>query len=299
MSLEQFRAIHGRPRGFIEWRPQRKTQALVDQVQAVLLEYRDYLPLTIRQVFYRLVGNHHYEKTERAYERLCETMSKARRAGVISFDAIRDDGFTRSNYNHWRSVEALHQTIVSLADSFTLDRQANQPQRSVIWCEASGMVPMLERVAEPYSVPVYSSGGFDSVSAKYAVAMQFLDLGDVTVLHIGDHDPSGVHLALSLEEDVGAFIEAMGGKAPEFIRLAVTPDQVRRHNLPTAPAKTTDNRNFSGSTVQAEALPPDVLVGIVEGAILDLVDWPALQATEAREIDGRKRLGIALRGVVL
>ena len=36
------------------------------------IEYEDYLPLTIRQIFYRLVGAHEYEKTERAYERLIE-----------------------------------------------------------------------------------------------------------------------------------------------------------------------------------------------------------------------------------
>jgi len=42
--------------------------ALLDQVQAVLDEYQDHLPLTNRQVFYRLVGAFDYPKTESAYE---------------------------------------------------------------------------------------------------------------------------------------------------------------------------------------------------------------------------------------
>ncbi len=47
---------HARPRGFIdEWKPRRPTLQLIEQVEAVLDEYSDYLPLTIRQVFYRLV----------------------------------------------------------------------------------------------------------------------------------------------------------------------------------------------------------------------------------------------------
>jgi len=41
-----------------------------------------------------MVGAYGYEKTEQAYERLGETLNKARRARVIGMDAIRDDGFT-------------------------------------------------------------------------------------------------------------------------------------------------------------------------------------------------------------
>jgi hypothetical protein len=60
-----------RPRGFIDdWTPQAATMALIDQVKTVLAEYRDQLPLTLRQIFYRLVGAYEYEKTEKAYKRL-------------------------------------------------------------------------------------------------------------------------------------------------------------------------------------------------------------------------------------
>ena len=60
----------------------------------MLAEYAEQLPLTLRQIFYRMVGAYGYEKTEQAYERLGETLNKARRARVIGMDAIRDDGFT-------------------------------------------------------------------------------------------------------------------------------------------------------------------------------------------------------------
>ena len=76
-----------RPRGFATWNPQEKTLALLAQIETVLIEYENYLPLTIRQVFYRLVGNFGYDKTEQAYDRLCETFNRARRSGLISFDA--------------------------------------------------------------------------------------------------------------------------------------------------------------------------------------------------------------------
>jgi hypothetical protein len=73
-----------RPRGFIErWNPRLETRALLEQVKGVLAEYLEQLPLTLRQIFYRLVGAYGYEKTEQAYERLGETLNKARRARVI------------------------------------------------------------------------------------------------------------------------------------------------------------------------------------------------------------------------
>ena len=63
-----------RPRGFVPWRPQRPTIELIEQVRIILLEYDQYLPLTLRQVFYRLVGAHGFEKTEQSYSRLCEVL---------------------------------------------------------------------------------------------------------------------------------------------------------------------------------------------------------------------------------
>jgi len=80
------------------------------------------------------------------------------------------------------------------------------------------------------------------------------------VLHLGDYDPSGVHLFKALAEDVGAMIESLDGNVPLFYRLAVTPEQIGELALPSAPPKKTDRRAFDADyTVQCEAIPPDVL----------------------------------------
>lgn len=69
----------GRPKGYADWRPRKKTRLVLEQVEAVLADYREHLPLTIRQVFYRLVGIYGYPKTEADYKRLCEYL--VRQAG--------------------------------------------------------------------------------------------------------------------------------------------------------------------------------------------------------------------------
>jgi hypothetical protein len=56
--------------GLADWAPRRASLQLLDQVHQVPAEYAAHLPLTIRQIFYRLVGAFSYQKTEQAYERL-------------------------------------------------------------------------------------------------------------------------------------------------------------------------------------------------------------------------------------
>jgi hypothetical protein len=284
-----------RARGFAPWNPQAAAQALLAQVQDVLAEYADHLPLTCRQVFYRLVGAHRFEKTERAYERLCETLNRARRARLLPMDAIRDDGGHSVEPSAWEGAEDFLSAVRAQADRLILDRTAGQRTRLIVMCEAAGMVPQLARVAEPYGVPVISSGGFESVTEKHRVAVDLADDGRCTeVLHIGDHDPSGAHLFLALAEDVQAFAEELGGIV-EFSRLAVTPEQIGSLGLTTAPPKPTDRRAFNGETCQAEAIPPDVLAGILGDAIEARVDRKAFARVLKREKQTRRELKSRLR----
>jgi hypothetical protein len=161
--------------------------------------------------------------------------------------------------------------MASYADQLQLDRQRDQERRLVLWCEASGMVPQLARVAGPFGIEVCSSGGFDSLTDKHRIGQLWAG-SIVTVLHIGDHDPSGVHVFNSLAEDIEAFSNDYGGDV-EFLRLAVTPEQAALYSLPSAPPKPTDRRSFEGNeTWQAEALDPRMLAAIVSSAIEERID---------------------------
>jgi hypothetical protein len=285
-------AIRGktRPRGFVDWKPQAASLGLLDQVRDVLEEYTAFLPLTCRQVFYRLVGAHGYDKTERAYDRLCEMLNRARRAELIEMDAIRDDGGQRIEPQAWDDAEHFIGAVRKQAERIRLDRQEGQPTRLVLLCEAAGMAPQLARAVEDYGLPVISSGGFESVTEKHRLAIELSQCPEpVEVLHIGDHDPSGAHLFLALAEDVEAF-GLRYGLLVTFIRLAVTPDQIAALALPTAPAKVSDNRAFGGETCQAEAIAPDVLARIVQDAVDERLDRAAFDAVLERELAARARL---------
>jgi hypothetical protein len=279
-----------RVRGFAPWTPQKETLALIARVNAVLGEYADHLPLTVRQIFYRLVGAHGYDKTEHAYKRLGEHLNRARRAGIIAMDDIRDDGGVIERPIMWASAQEWLDAIRREAGTVMLDRTEGQRTRLAVICEAAGMVPQLARVAEPYGIPVMSSSGFESTTDKYRFAKELAGHDRPTeVLHIGDHDPSGAHMFLAFLEDVEAFARDLGGEAA-FTRLAVTPEQIERLRLPTAPPKETDNRAFYGATCQAEAIAPDDLATILREAIEARIDQRALSHVRRQEAKARREL---------
>jgi hypothetical protein len=187
------------------------------------------------------------------------------------------------------------------------------------------MVPQLQRIAEPFGIPVYSGGGFDSITEKRRQAMKWSDLDQpITLLHLGDLDPSGVHMFETLARNLIAYGRDEGAEDIEAERIAILPRQTA--GLPAAPPKPTDNRGFDkmlvsvssddvssddedgeddvGSyiaidptkTWQLEALPPDELARIVRIAIEVRLDREAYDEVLEEEEEVRAKVLARLDG---
>lgn len=126
------------------------------------------------------------------------------------------------------------------------------------------------------------------------------DLADEPAAH-----PRGAGVTLRAGADHVGFTARRGNgrRRPRGIRtlhlsaerVALTRGQIEAHELPTAPAKATDSRSASwdGGTCQLEALAPDVLAGIVEGAIRRHLDLDVLdRCREAEREDRAELLGL-------
>ena len=270
--------------------------AILGAVAEILQDYEASLPLTVRQVFYRLVGKYGYEKTEQAYSRLAEYLNRARRSGLVAFDAIRDDGVACHRPDGFDDLAGFWEAVRGAAGVYERDLSQAHAVHLELWCEAAGMGPQLAAVAHPYGVAVYSASGFDSLTAKYDAAVRMLDRDKQTVvLHVGDYDPSGVALYDAVREDVsGLYLDLGGQLIPEFLRVAVTAEQIDRYDLPGAPAKATDRRgSWTGDTVQAEALSPDELAAEVTAVLDDLADIENL--VRLRRTGERERVELVQR----
>jgi hypothetical protein len=285
-----------RPAGYISsWRPHRKSQIMLGQVQQILEEYAAHLPITARQVYYRMIGGYRHPKGAKFQQALGDLLTNARRAGEIPFESIRDDGIMGGGYWPPDLRTFLHGLDLD-RKWYRPDRQLEQDVRLEVWCEAAGMLPQLQKVADDYSIPVYSCGGFNSLTAiRQIVDSITAEERDTVVLHLGDYDPSGVAIFERVVTDVSAFIqEDAPGCTFEGVRVALTEEQIIEHALPLDPITTRDSRSKAwiarGKTekCELEALPPDVIAATLRETIEELID-PDVRD----EAVDRERLGAA------
>ena len=296
----------GRPKGYAAWNLQKKTKVIMAQVREILDEYHAELPLTARQIFYRLVGKYGYPKTESAYESLTNYLVRARRSRMIPFESIRDDGAAVMEGKFYTSEEDFYSYIHDEAKHYERDKFANQKCDIRVYVESAGMMPQLERVARRYSVPVYSCSGFDSLTAKYDLAADVAKAHtyrgrQTVILHLGDMDPSGETIFDAISEDGHSFLEVdvphkRGEDVAIFERVALTPALVEEYDLPTDPAKESSHSAGWGGrrACQLEALAPDVLAGILADAIESYMDLDILKADREAEVDERRMIAKAL-----
>jgi hypothetical protein len=265
-------SANGRDRGYITWRPTRRICAKLDVVQGVLATYHDQLPMTVRQIFYVLVARLVIQKTALEYRNLAYVLRKARRARIIPFEHVHDQGSTLPGaLLGFSDAGDLAWLIRHEVRTFDLDPLTAQPHPVILWCEAAGMLAQLKRVGAPYGVDAIAGGGFDSITDKWKIVQLVREAGrPFEVLHVGDLDRHGESIFEVLAEDVPAFDEHEGNVS--FTRVAVTPEQIRLHELPEDFEKP--------GVVQAEALPPDVLAQIVDAAIRERLDLDLVAETK-------------------
>jgi hypothetical protein len=300
------------PKGFAPWEPDAKVEAIVQDIEAVLLEYEEYLPLSIRQIFYRLVGNKGYPKDEGFYDKVKSYIKRGRHSGRIPWSSIRDDGVEEAGGidGQWESPERYLKSLQEIKNYYSHPWHDVQPVRVKVLLEAAGMVPMIERALRRYRVPVASRSGFDSVTSKYDLfsdaRLNYLLHDQRTVyLHLGDHDPSGWWMHRNLVEDLGQmcedYEEIYPGEIPgreliEVRRIALTPDQIVDLQIQTKPedVKPTDSRSKGflarglAPAAQLEAVAPEVLTNLVKHSVEDTLDMDLLAATQEEEREGKK-----------
>jgi hypothetical protein len=293
---------HAREKGWVrDWRPHTATRRLLGQVDEVLDEYEEFQPLTIRQIFYRLVGKYDYPKTKGSTAALYDALVNARRNDRLDWRKIRDDGVAYlPPRRRFVSERDFFDHVGAEADDWEIDPRIGQRTRIEVWCEAAGMTRQLARVADPYGIPIYSGGGFDSLTAVFETVERIArrdELArrgcDTVVLVIGDLDYSGRSIIDAFAADVWAFLseydldgDGYRHDVSELLtveHVAVTEDQIDEHDLETAPQKPKDKRaGHMARTVQAEALPPDVLADIVDERIRAHLNVPMLRAVQGR-----------------
>lgn len=245
-------------------------------------------PMTVRQVFYRLVSLRVIDKTEGEYQRtVVRLLSQMRREKRLPFAWIAD----ATRWMHkWRSFGSAEEALRNTAWAYRRELWANQPVYLEIWLEKEALAGVIMEETAPYDVPLMVARGYPSLTFLQSTAENLASLSKPAVIyHLGDWDPSGVDIARKIEHDLREF-------APDaeihFTRAAVTPEQIQRWNLPTRPTKRTDTRarGWTGDSVDLDAIPPPELRAMVRELIEMNIDAKALEITRIVEQEERQLL---------
>jgi hypothetical protein len=252
--------------------------------------------ITVRHLFYRLVGLGVIPKTEKAYRGVVHHLSNWRRDGTVPWHAFADS--TRWHIRA-QTFDGIEEALERTRQTYRRDLWSTQRHYVELWLEKDAIAAIVADVAEVFGVPVFVCRGFASLSSLHGAAQTFREAERkgkrVTIFHLGDYDPSGHAAADAIErtltDDFGCNLD--------FDRLAVLPGQIERLSLPTRPTKQTDSRarNWSGAEcVELDSMPPNEMRSLVEDAITGLIDpreWKALQKVEAAERESLAKITIA------
>ena len=307
-----------------KYKPNDETQKLLEHIVRIVEDYSAQgLTLTLRQLYYQLVSKDLIRNEEKQYKRVGTIVSRARRGGLLDWDALEDRVRRPEQPSEFRDLEHLMRAAFN---SYRLPRLMGQESYVELWVEKDALAGVLAPIADEYHVTLMVNRGYSSTSAMKSAGSrlrsvcQRMGVDMAVVLYLGDLDPSGEDMV----RDVGArlreytndgwLIKRNGSgklQAEDALdrsnrldprigvsvhKLALTMDQVEEYNPPPNPAKRTDSRfarfqeRHGDESWEVDALPPTVLRDIIEGSLNELIDEDKVAEIKKREEEDKALL---------
>jgi hypothetical protein len=196
---------------------------------------------------------------------------------LLDWDAIEDRTREFIRRSRWGSGGEI---LGAVARQFHMDHWTGQDARVFIVVEKEALAGVLERVSHEYDAPLLAARGYPSGTVLREFAKSdVIDCNDegqrAVILHLGDHDPSGIDMSRDLAERIQLF----AGCDVEFHRIALNMEQVDEQKPPPNPAKTTDSRfqsymeQFGEESWELDALSPSYLTELVTRHVRDQIDF--------------------------
>ena len=253
---------------------------IINHANDVLGQYeRQGFKLTLRQLYYQFVsGVPGFPNTEQSYKRLGGIINDARLAGLISFERIEDRGRVSKGYYFQEDPRAV---LEDIQFQYSRDVWAEQDYYVEVWVEKDALSSVIERPCRQLLVPYMACKGYMSASAQWEAGNRFASAAqagkECVLIHLGDHDPSGIDMT----RDNGDRLSMFAGEYVDVRRIALNRDQVDHYNPPPNPAKLSDSRArdyvamHGKESWELDALTPDVIGKLIKAEVNSLIDVSA------------------------
>jgi hypothetical protein len=275
-------------------------------------------PMTLRQLYYRLVSAGAIQNKQAEYQRLGSVMTRLREAGDVPRSWIVDHIRTRLKPSSW---SGLADFADSVRECCRRDFWASLAVHVEVFPEKDAVAGTIQPVTEKYDIGLQVCRGYASVSFAGEIADQWARIEKpIYAYYVGDFDPSG----FDIERDLREKLERYSGREiwteeehPRYVeeildlgcdlsravwwkRLGVIEQDFDAYDLVRLPLKRDKNGKYSDKRTagfieehgydcaEIDAIPPSELRRRVEQAILSHIDqerWARLQEIEAAEQD--------------
>lgn len=279
-------------KAYIEKRFKTESLERINLVNEIIEEYNTQgYELTLRQVYYQLVARGHIENSERSYKNLGNLISDARLAGLIDWFAITDRTRNIRGNSHW---ETPADVINSAKYSYMLNRWETQPNYVEVWVEKDALIGIVGQICRELDVPYFSCRGYTSQSEMWSAAQRLIRRSHKDkriIIHLGDHDPSGIDMSRDIQERLNLFEANVNVK-----RVALTMKQIRKYSPPPNPTKVTDARasdyikKYGHECWELDALEPSVISELIKNEVIKLIDQDQFTKVEEKELDDKNLL---------
>ncbi|WP_299078728.1 hypothetical protein [uncultured Paraglaciecola sp.] len=280
---------------FINKRFNAKSVATINEANSIIDEYLGKgFSLTVRQLYYQFVARGMMKNEQRNYKRLVKLMSDARLAGLTDWKALEDR--TRNLAGGDCGFENPDEYMRSIGSDYSKEWWTGQKNYVEVWVEKEALAGVISKPCRKWRVNYFSCRGYTSQSEQYKAGRRFyeqLSLGkSCYLLHLGDHDPSGIDMT----RDNNDRLDMFSPSAVTVERMALNMDQVREQRPPPNPAKETDSRhgaylaNYGSKSWELDALDPDYISDLITTRIEELVDMDLMNARKREEADERYRI---------
>lgn len=279
------------------WSPEKPTLEILLSAIEILKEEH---PVTVRHIFYCLVGQGILSKEEKEYKsKLIYIMKRARLSGLVPMDWIIDSSRRVLEVSLYDSVKEF---LTEKIKYYYKNTWRNQRTFVLVWVEKEALANPLWEAVNYYNIPVFPGKGYDSWAHFLKAVKKIREMEDreIVVLYLGDHDPSGMDIPSDLENRCNLM-----NLNVRFKRIAITDDQIEKHNIPKLPLrKNPEKRKYNDPRaekyvekygpwfVELDALKPSIMKRIVKEEVEDLLDLEAFAEdleTEAMEKDFLRR----------
>ena len=298
------------------------TKAIIE----IIVEYQEYLPLTVRAIHYILLDKNVLTNTKKkdsvykndrsSYSGLSNLLTKLRINKTIKYEWIRDDGRKLYKNRGFDSAKRyIDYEVNKMFTNYFRDIQQSQKAYNIIFCEKETLRPILEKLTIKYGIPIAFIKGGSSLTIRHNFINDWQNSGSKKIINamvLSDFDPAGYRikdtLIGSLQSD---FRNELKGIALNAFHIGITPKQIAKYNLHSDLDAKESDKNFihfvnvtnSLKAYELDSLKPNQLLDEVEEAIKNCIDIDLYNDeikkynNDIKEIETiRKKFSLALVG---